>query len=100
MNAAQAMPNGGRLLLRARRQGGWLTIEVRDTGSGIPAAHRAKIFDPFFTTRPDGTGLGLSISCRIVQEHGGRIQVESRTRDEASETGTTVRIVLPIAAAS
>ncbi len=99
MNAAQAMPHGGRLLLRAGRQDGWLSIEVRDSGSGIPAAHRARIFDPFFTTRPDGTGLGLSISSRIVQEHGGRIEVESRTRDEGRETGTTVRIVLPIAAA-
>lgn len=59
-------------------------------------------FDPFFTTRPDRTGLGLSISYRIAHDHGGHIEVHSRTSDESRETGeagTTVRIVLPIAAA-
>ncbi|MBI4611151.1 MAG: HAMP domain-containing protein [Candidatus Rokubacteria bacterium] len=100
INAAQAMSHGGRLTVRARREDGWLRLEVRDTGVGIPAEHRSRIFDPFFTTKPDGTGLGLSISYGIVEEHGGRIEVESRTREEIgpdAETGTTVRIVLPLA---
>jgi len=99
MNAAQAMPDGGQLRLRVRHAGGWLTIEIRDTGSGIAVEHRRRIFDPFFTTRPDGSGLGLSISHRIVDEHGGKIEVQSRTRDESREpgdAGTTVRIVLPM----
>jgi len=99
MNAAQAMPDGGLLRLRVRHVGGWLTIEIRDTGSGIAVEHRRRIFDPFFTTRPDGSGLGLSISHRIVDEHGGKIEVQSRTRDESREpgdAGTTVRIVLPM----
>ena len=54
---------------------------------------------PFFTTKPDGTGLGLSISHGIVNEHGGRIEVESATREDAApggRTGTTMRIFLPI----
>ncbi|MFQ5898884.1 MAG: ATP-binding protein [Candidatus Methylomirabilia bacterium] len=100
INAAQAMEQGGRLVIRARRENGWLGIEVLDTGAGIPREHCPRIFDPFFTTKPDGTGLGLSISYGIVQEHGGRFEMESRTREDVGpngETGTTVRIVLPLA---
>lgn len=99
INAAQAMDRGGRLTVRARTEDGWLRLEVRDTGTGISVEHRSRIFDPFFTTKPDGTGLGLSISYGIVQEHGGRIEVESQTREEVGpdgETGTTVTIALPV----
>ncbi len=99
VNAAQAIGQGGSVVVRARCELGWLTIEVQDDGIGIPATHRDGIFDPFFTTKPEGTGLGLSISYGIVKEHGGRIEVESRTRgdvDAGDETGTTMRIMLPI----
>ena len=99
INAAQAMEHGGRLAVRARKEGGRLVLEVRDPGAGIAREHRSRIFDPFFTTKPDGTGLGLSISYGVVQEHGGRIEVESVTREEGGpdgETGTTVRIVLSL----
>lgn len=99
INAVQVMEKGGRLIVRARREDGWLTLEIRDTGPGIPPEHRSRIFDPFFTTRPNGTGLGLSISYGIVQEHGGRIELESLTPEEvgsAGETGTAVRLVLPV----
>ena len=102
VNAAQATGQGGRVVIRARRDDDWLRLEVEDDGAGIPAAHRARIFDPFFTTKADGTGLGLSISHGIVNEHGGRIEVESRTREDAEpggRTGTTVRIIVPIAEA-
>ena len=102
MNAAEAMPDGGLLRVHVRHVAEWLTIEIRDTGSGIRAEHHPRIFDPFFTTRPDRSGLGLSISSRIVHDHGGHMEVHSRTRDESreiDEAGTTVRIVLPIAAA-
>jgi signal transduction histidine kinase len=99
-NGAQAMGAGGRLTVVGRREDGWLRLEVRDSGPGIPAEHRPRIFDPFFTTKPDGTGLGLSIAHGIVNEHGGRIEVETRTREDGDgETGTTVRIILPIAEA-
>jgi signal transduction histidine kinase len=103
VNAAQAMGQGGRLTVRCRGEDGWLRLEVRDTGPGVPAEHRSRIFDPFFTTKRDGTGLGLSISHGIVERHGGRIELASRTRSEATagdETGTTVTIVLPVAVAA
>ncbi len=98
INAIHAMENGGRLTVNARHAGGWVILEVRDTGTGIAPEHRTRIFDPFFTTKPEGTGLGLSISYGIVQDHGGRIEVESLTREEAGperEAGTTVRVFLP-----
>ncbi len=66
-------------------------IEVQDSGSGISEENRERIFDPFFTTRPSGTGLGLSITKRIINEHGGRIEVES-----AEGRGTVFRIYLPM----
>ncbi|MBI4409290.1 MAG: HAMP domain-containing protein [Gemmatimonadetes bacterium] len=99
-NAAQAMPDGGRLAIRAQRQNGWLVLETRDSGPGIKAEHRSRIFDPFFTTKPDGTGLGLSICYGIVQEHKGRIEVETATADDVGAgqaTGTTMRIMIPLA---
>ena len=99
VNAAHAADGKGRVVVRARREGAWLRLEVEDDGVGIPAADRTRIFDPFFTTKPDGTGLGLSISHGIVNEHGGRIEVESATREDAApggRTGTTMRIFVPV----
>ena len=98
VNAAQAMDGGGRLVVRARSAGGWLSLEVQDSGPGIPVANRTRIFDPFFTTKAHGNGLGLSISHGIVTEHGGRIEVDSRTREEspAAPTGTTIRVLVPV----
>ncbi len=99
VNAVQALDGEGRVVIRARREGHWFRLEVEDDGAGIPAAHRLRIFDPFFTTKADGTGLGLSISHGIVSEHGGRIEVESRTRDDVGpdgRTGTIVRVFVPL----
>jgi signal transduction histidine kinase len=101
VNAAQALGHGGHITVRASRNDGWFTLEVEDNGPGIPAAQRTQIFDPFFTTKPEGTGLGLSISYGLVKEHGGRLEVQSRTREETAPgtpTGTTVRVVLPVGA--
>lgn len=103
VNSAQAIGDRGRIVIRGRRANGWLSLEVEDDGPGIPSAHRSRVFDPFFTTKPDGTGLGLSISHGIVNEHGGRIEVESQTGEEAgaaARSGTTVRVILPLAEAS
>ena len=78
-NALDACPDGGTVTGRTRAAPGGVEIHIVDTGSGIDPSIRDKIFDPFFTTKPvgRGTGLGLSISYAVVQEHGGRIDVDS-----------------------
>ncbi|MBI4414218.1 MAG: GAF domain-containing protein [candidate division NC10 bacterium] len=76
-NALEAMPHGGTLTLRTGGEPGWASLTVADTGPGIPPAIRESIFDPFFTTKPEGTGLGLTLAHRLVQAHGGRLEVES-----------------------
>lgn len=97
-NAADAMPHGGRLIPRVRP--GELPparpavlIEVADTGTGIPADVLGRVFDPFFTTKEEGkgTGLGLAICKRIVEQHHGKLEIESELGQ-----GTTVRITLPV----
>jgi PAS domain S-box-containing protein len=83
VNARQALePRGsGRIGVATRREGATLCIEVRDDGPGIPDAVRDRIFDPFFTTKdPDqGTGLGLPIAFDILRDHGGTLEVDSRS---------------------
>jgi hypothetical protein len=74
LNACQAMgPAGGRLVVRSREVEGRVTVDVEDTGPGIPENVRPNLFKPFFTTKREGNGLGLAISARIVAEHGGNI---------------------------
>ena len=95
-NASDAMPKGGKLIVRGRNVMANNTkavqVEFADTGEGISAEHMAKIWEPFFTTKPEGkgTGLGLAICRRIVDEHGGKIEIES-----GIGVGTTVRVTLP-----
>jgi two-component system NtrC family sensor kinase len=99
-NAFLSMPKGGTLSVRCSRDKDvanrdMATIEFADTGRGIPEEQLDKIFDPFFATmlEGDGTGLSLSISYMIVQNHGGRIDVESKVGE-----GSTFRVVLPVEA--
>ena len=77
LNAIEAMPNGGKLLLTLNRRGYAAEITVGDTGKGIPLENRQKIFQLFFTTRPGGSGIGLASAFRIVQLHNGSIDFTS-----------------------
>ncbi len=91
INAVQAMPQGGEILLRATADGDQLRLEVQDQGTGIASADLERIFNPFFTTREQGTGLGLSIADRIVSQHGGSIVPRSNDRG-----GMTFSVYLPL----
>ena len=93
-NAVDAMPDGGRLTVRTcRGPVGMITLEVQDTGIGIPPDNLSKLYTPFFTTKPlgKGTGLGLAIIYGIVKLHRGQINVHS-----VLNQGTTFTIQLPI----
>ncbi|HZJ45105.1 MAG TPA: ATP-binding protein [Pyrinomonadaceae bacterium] len=97
LNARDAIPDGGQITLSTETaDDGSMIVEVADTGIGIDPENVAKIYDPFYTTKGvgRGTGLGLAVSYGIVQEHTGRITVES-----TPGKGTTFRITLPTARA-
>jgi len=93
LNAIQAIKGGGEITIRTRAEEETCTIDVQDTGCGIPPQHLSRVFDPFFTTKGvgEGTGLGLSVSLGIVERHGGRILVESEVGK-----GTTFTVCLPL----
>ena len=73
----QAMPEGGRLTVLARREDDMVVTEIRDQGSGIPADAQDKIFEPYFTTKKEGTGIGLAQTYQILQWHYGSVDFES-----------------------
>jgi signal transduction histidine kinase len=79
VNAGQATASGGRVHVSTLRDGEWVRVAVRDTGTGIPPEVMRNLFQPFFTTKPQGVGmgLGLAVSHGIITAHGGRIEVET-----------------------
>jgi signal transduction histidine kinase len=90
-NARQAIGREGTLTLATERVDDWAVLSVSDTGGGIAPEILDRIWEPFFTTRSHGTGLGLALVRRIVEDHGGRVEVESRVSE-----GTTFRVFLPL----
>lgn len=94
LNALQAMPEGGSLVVAAAEEAGrpgWVEVRVEDTGVGIPPEALDKVFEPYFTTREVGIGLGLALTRKIVEEHGGEISLASQPG-----RGTTARVRLPL----
>ncbi|MBI2506108.1 MAG: HAMP domain-containing protein [Candidatus Latescibacteria bacterium] len=95
LNAADAMPEGGRLTVaanyRVAETAGWAEVVIADTGMGISTEVLPHIFEPFYTTKPQGTGLGLSVSRNIIEEHGGKIAMHS-----AEGQGTRFTVLLPV----
>lgn len=94
-NAVQAMPRGGVLTVRTRVDESTYRIVFTDSGRGMSTADLQRLFQPFRTNFPSGTGLGMAISYRIIQEHGGNIEVTS-TEGE----GSSIVVSLPIVARS
>lgn len=91
MNSFQAMPEGGTLTIGTEKNGGNLMLSISDTGKGVPKENLSKVFEPFFTTKVNGLGLGLATTKRIIEEHGGKISLQS---DNGS--GSTVTLSLPL----
>jgi signal transduction histidine kinase len=88
-NAVEAMPQGGKLHIATDMEGQMIKLTLTDTGKGIPSENLHDIFNPFFTTKPKGTGLGLAISRKIVEDHGGTIDIKSK----AGETTCIVKLI-------
>jgi two-component system NtrC family sensor kinase len=91
INAVEAMPQGGTLTIVSEQRGEWLALIVQDTGAGLTPDEATRIFEPFYTTKADGTGLGLAVSYGLIQQHGGRIEVNSLPGQ-----GTAFTVLLPL----
>ena len=91
VNGLEAMPEGGSLTVSARELAGRVVLQFTDTGVGMDEATKDKIFNPFFTTKDTGTGLGLAMAHKIIQEHGGDIEVDS-----VIGKGTTFTLTFPL----
>jgi signal transduction histidine kinase len=94
-NACDSVAGKGTVVIREEEarlpRGRVAVIRISDSGPGVPEAVRKRVFEPFFSTKEEGTGLGLSIAARIVEEHGGTLELESREGE-----GATFVIGLPI----
>jgi len=92
VNARQAMPDGGELVVQAQRIGTKVEVRVTDTGTGMSEEKLARCFDEYWSDKKGGTGLGLSTAKRIIEEHGGTIGVVSEVG-----RGTSFSVLLPLA---
>ncbi|MCB0012015.1 MAG: GAF domain-containing protein [Anaerolineales bacterium] len=91
LNALDAIPNVGTVTIVSQLTDEWVEISFTDTGIGIPQANLQRIFEPFFTTKPDGNGLGLAICYRIIEQHHGKMLVQSQVNK-----GTRFTVQLPL----
>ena len=85
------MPSGGQLTVKAYKTGERISIDIADTGEGIPPDRIDRLFDLFYSTKEDGTGLGLSIAKKIIDMHGGEISVKSQ-----EGKGSIFSVLLPV----
>lgn len=92
LNGIQSIPEAGKVNVTVGREDGFATVAVTDTGRGIAPEHLPNIFRPFYTTKGKGTGLGLSLAQRIIEDHGGRIEVAS-----VAGQGSRFTVKLPLA---
>jgi len=101
--AIAALPAGqkadARIAVSGRREDDWIVVDVIDTGIGLPSKHRDRLLEPYMTTREKGTGLGLAIVTKIIEEHGGRIELLDSPEVKKGGHGALVRIRVPGAAA-
>ena len=93
-NSLEAMPGGGTLILRARRNDGFVQIDVEDDGVGIPPELHDQVFSPFYTTKQQGVGLGLAMTRKVIEEMGGKVTLTSHVG-----RGTCISLMLPVALA-
>lgn len=106
-NAAESIESAGRsgegeageILIRARKEGEFIRVEILDNGRGLPRENRQRLLEPYMTTREKGTGLGLAIVRKIVEDHGGRLELHDAPSDFHGGVGAMIRIVLPAAQA-
>jgi signal transduction histidine kinase len=96
LNAMQAMPSGGVVRVSVRREQRSAIVEIADTGVGISSALLPRIFDLYFTTKPKGSGIGLAMTYRILQLHGGAMDVRSDADPASPTRGTTFTLHIPI----
>jgi signal transduction histidine kinase len=100
LNGMQAMPSGGKLWVKIQRDHQFAVVEVVDEGEGIPAELLPRIFELYFTTKPKGSGIGLAMTYRILQMHGGAMDVRSNADPAADDRGTTFTLRLPLASSA
>jgi len=98
LNAMQAMPSGGMVRIAVRRDSRLAIVEIADNGVGIPESLLPRVFDLYFTTKPRGSGIGLAMTYRILQLHGGSMEVSSNADPASPGHGTTFTLQIPISA--
>ena len=91
LNAFQAMPQGGKLIVSTHASNSKISVIVEDTGLGVSLENVSRVFDPFFSTKSAGLGLGLAMTKRVIEEHGGRVDFQSE-----EGKGSIITITLPI----